>query len=190
MTEESHTAATQRINAQLAGRWPALFNAMKPVPLAVGIYEALLEAMPEVTADQFRRVLSRWCNRPRYLAALAAGADRHGLEGIQGAVTEQQAADAADMLKAAQARFKAKAEAKRQAEKAAQAAALKKAEQAKAKKEEAEAKQKAEQAEAPKARQAEPPPAPPKPAPATAKPAGPVILVKKRRLAQPGTDSS
>ena len=189
MTEESHTAATQRINAQLAGRWPHLFNAMKPVPLAIGIYEALLEAMPEVTADQFRRVLSPWCNRPRYLAALTAGADRHGLEGVQGAVTEQQAADAADMLKAAQARFKAKAEAKRQAEKAAQAAALKKAEQAKAK-EEAEAKKKAEEAEAPKARQAEPPPAPPKPAPATAKPAGPVILVKKRRLAQPGTDSS
>ena len=189
MTEESHTAATQRINAQLAGRWPHLFNAMKPVPLAIGIYEALLEAMPEVTADQFRRVLSPWCNRPRYLAALTAGADRHGLEGVQGAVTEQQAADAADMLKAAQARFKAKAEAKRQAEKAVRAAALKKAEQAKAK-EEAEAKKKAEEAEAPKARQAEPPPAPPKPAPATAKPAGPVILVKKRRLAQPGTDSS
>lgn len=87
---ESHTAATQRINAKLAERWPNLFNAMKPVPLAIGIYEALLEAMPDdVTANQLRRVLSPWCNRPRYLAALTAGADRHGLEGVQGAVTEQ-----------------------------------------------------------------------------------------------------
>lgn len=188
MTEESHTAATQRINVQLAERWPDLFNTMKPVPLAIGIYEALLEAMPDVTADQLRRVLSRWCNRPRYQAALTAGAERHGLEGVQGEVTEKQAADAAEMLKAAQAHFKAKAEAKRQAEKAVQAAARKKAEQAKAK-EEAEAKKKAEAAESQKARQAEPPPAPPKPAPATAKPAGPVIMVKKRRLAQPGSDS-
>lgn len=179
---ESHTAATNRILTRLAERWPDLFNAMKPVPLAVGIYQALLEAMPDVTADQLRRVLPHWCNRPRYLAALNAGAERHGLEGVQGAVTEQQAADAAEMLKAAQARFKAKAEAKRQAEKAIQAATRKKEEQA-------EAKKKAEEAEAKKAQQAEPPPTPPKPAPATTKPAGPVIMVKKRRLAQPGTDS-
>jgi sRNA-binding protein len=188
MTEESHSAATQRINAQLAERWPDLFNVMKPVPLAIGIYDALLEAMPDVTADQLRRVLSRWCNRPRYQAALTAGAERHGLEGVQGEVTEQQAADAAEMLKAAQTHFKAKAEAKRQAEKAVQAAARKKAEQAKAK-EEAEAKKKAEETEAQKARQVEPPPVPPKPAPATAIPAGPVIMVKKRRLAQPSSDS-
>lgn len=188
MTEESHTAATQRINAQLAERWPNLFNSMKPVPLAIGIHEALLEALPDVTTDQLKRVLSPWCNRPRYHAALTAGADRYGLEGVQGEVTEEQAENAAEMLKVIQARFKAKVEAKRLAEKAVHAAARKKAEQAKAK-EEAETKKKTEEAEAQKARQAEPPLAPPKPASATAKPAGPVVVVKKRRLAQPGSDS-
>jgi sRNA-binding protein len=174
---ESHIAATNRIRGQLAERWPALFNAMKPVPLAIGIHDALLGAMPEVSSHQLRRVLAPWCNRPRYLAAMTAGAERHGLEGVQGAVTEAQAADAAEMLKAAQARFREKAEAKRQAEQAMRAAAKKKAEQAKAK--EAKAK---EEAEAKKAKPPEPPAAP-------AKPAGPVIMVKKRRLVQPGGDS-
>lgn len=179
MTENNATA-TNRIRSQLAERWPALFDATKPVPLAVGIDKALLAAMPDVTADQLRRVLPPWCNRPRYLAALAAGADRHGLEGVQGAVTEEQAADAAAMLKAARARLKEKDKARRREERAMRAAAKKKAEQAKAK-EEAEAKRKAEEAEAQKAKRVEPPPAKPKPA-------GPVIIVKKRRAVQPGTD--
>lgn len=124
---ESHTAATRRIQAQLAERWPALFDPMKPVPLAIGIHAALLAALPDATAAQLRRLLAPWCRRPRYLAALAAGADRHSLEGVQGAVTEEQAAEAAQMLKAALARFREKAEAKRQAERAKQAAAKKKA---------------------------------------------------------------
>lgn len=132
---ESHNAATRRISAQLTERWPALFNAMKPVPLAVGIHAALHAAMPDITAGQLRRVLAPWCKRPRYLATLAVGADRHGLEGIQGTVTEAQAADAAEMLKAAQTRFRERAEAKRQAEKAMRASAKEEAEQAKAKEE-------------------------------------------------------
>jgi sRNA-binding protein len=188
MTEPKPETPAAGVQARLAELWPALFNPYKPVPLAIGIYDSLLEALPDAAPDHIRRVLAPWCRRPRYLATLTAGAERHGLEGVQGAVTEQQAAAAAEMLKAALARFKAKAEAKRQAEQAIQAAARKKAEQAKAK-EEAAAKKKAEEAEAKKNRQAEPPPAPPKPAPATTKPAGPVIMVKKRRLAQPGTDS-
>jgi ProP effector len=179
---ENNTAATNRIRSQLAERWPALFDAMKPVPLAIGIDKALLAAMPDVTANQLRRVLPPWCNRPRYLAVLAAGADRHRLEGVQGAVTEEQAADAAVMLKAARARFKEKNKARHREERAMRAAAKKKAEQAKAKEEaDAEAKRKAEEAEAQKAKRAKPPPAKPKPA-------GPVIIVKKRRFAPPGTD--
>jgi len=185
---ESNAAAAIRIRSQLIERWPELFNEHKPVPLAIGISEALLEAMPGVLNPQLRRVLAPWCKRPRYLLTLTAGAKRHGLEGVQGEVTEEQAADAAEQLKVLQAQFKAKAEAKRKAEQAAQAAAKKKAEEAKKKAEEAEAK-KAKQAEPkPKPKPAQPQPAAAKPAPektAPAKPAGPAIIVKKRRFTPP-----
>ena len=180
MTEsntESNLAAARRIHAQLAERWPALFDEKQPVPLAIGICDALLEAMPDAAAAPLRRALGGWCKRPRYLAALDAGADRHGLEGVQGTVTEEQAADAAERLKAIQAAFREKDEAKRQAGIAKLADARKKAEKLEAQK-------------AKPVKQAEPTPAPPKPAPAAAapKPAGPVIIVKKRRAAQPATD--
>jgi sRNA-binding protein len=169
---ESNLAAARRVHAQLAERWPALFDEKKPVPLAIGISDALLEAMPDATAAPLRRALGGWCKCPRYLAALVAGADRHGLEGVQGTVTEEQAADAAERFKAIQAAFRENDEAKRQANIARLANARKKA----------------EKAEAQKAKQAEQPPAPPKPAAAAPKPAGPVIIVKKRRIAQPATD--
>jgi len=175
---ESNVAIIDSIRAQLAGRWPTLFDAQKPVPLAIGINDALLAAMPDIAASHLRRVLAGWCGRPRYLAALTADAERHGLEGVQGKVTEEQAADAAERLKALRAMFLEKEEAKRKAEQARQAAAAKKAEKLAAK----------------KANPEEPPPAPPKkkpaspepPTPAAAsKPAGPVVIVKKRRSAQP-----
>lgn len=179
---ESNVATIDRVRAQLAERWPTLFNAQKPVPLAIGINDALLAALPDVAANHLRRVLAGWCGRPRYLAALTAGADRHGPEGVQGKVTEEQAADAAERLKALRAMFLEKEEAKRKAEQARQAEAEKRAAK------------KAEKLAAKKAKSAEPPPAPPKkkpappeqPAPAAAsKPAGPVVIVKKRRSVQP-----
>jgi sRNA-binding protein len=173
---ESNTVAIERIRAQLAERWPELFNAQKPVPLAIGIHAALHEAMPDFTADHIRRALISWCKRPRYLEALTAGADRLGLDGVQGAVTEEQVADAAQQLKTLKARFQEKHTAKIEAEKARQA---------KPKPVEA---QKPKQSE-PKRFQPKPPSkaAPPaKPEnPAPAKPAGPVITVKKRRLVLP-----
>jgi sRNA-binding protein len=165
---ESNTAAINRIRAQIAERWPGLFNTHKPVPLAIGIHAALHEALPDAAAEHIRRSLIYWCKRPRYLEALTAGADRHGLEGVQGAVTEEQAAEAAEQLKTLKARFQEKQAAKRETQKAPPPAAKAKA-------------------EPPKAKRAEPPPAPPKPVAKAppAKPAGPVIIVKKRRLAQP-----
>jgi len=180
---ESNAAAAIRIKSQLIERWPALFNDNKPVPLAIGISEALLEAMPGTLNGQLRRVLAPWCKRPRYLATLTAGATRHGLDGVQGEVTEAQAADAAEQLKALQIQFKEKAEAKRKAEQAAKAAAQKKAAEAEAK--QAAARKKAEEAEARQAaaqKKAEETPAKP---PAPAKPAGPAIIVKKRRFTPP-----
>lgn len=174
---ESNTAALERIRAQLAERWPALFNLKKPVPLAIGINDALLEAMPEASPDQIRRSLAYWCNRPRYLMALAKGTDRYGLEGVQGTVTEEQAADAAQRLKTLKEHFKEKEEAKRKAEEARKAAAQLKAEKVA---------QKAAEKEAKKAKKAEPKPAAPQSAKEAPKPAAPVIMVKKRRFAPPG----
>lgn len=182
MTEtETIANAAKRIEAQAAERWPTLFNLYKPVPLAIGIYDALLEALPDATADQLRRMLGKWCNRLRYLAVLTADAERHALDGVQGVVTEEQAAIAAKRLETelvvVRARHKAKVAAKRKQEKAMKALAKRKAEQAKAK----------ENAKAEKAKQAAPPePAEAKPAaPAAEKPAGPTIIVKKRRFTVP-----
>ena len=84
---ESKLDTTRRIRAELVERWPALFNEGKPVPLAIGIRKTLLAAMPKVTDELIGRVLRSWCFRPQYLAALTAGADRHGLEGIDGTVS-------------------------------------------------------------------------------------------------------
>jgi len=179
MTANTSTE-TKLILAKLIERWPDLFNVKKPVPLAIGINDALLEAMPDITAVQLRRVLVYWCNRPYYLKAMTAGADRHGLECMQGSVTEEQAGFAAERMEALNALFveKAKAEkakAKREAEKAEEAEKAKKARQAEADRKKAEK-------EAQKTQKAANAPPPPKPTPATQKPTGgPVIVVKKRR---------
>jgi sRNA-binding protein len=176
---ESTIAAINRIRAEMIERWPDVFNVKKPVPLAIGINDSLLEAMPDITAVQLRRVLVNWCNRPYYLKTLTAGADRHGLEGMQGSVTEEQAGFAAERVEALNALLveKAKAEkakAKREAEKAEEAEKAKKARQAEVERKKAEK-------EAQKTKKAATAPPPPKPTPATPKPTGgPVIVVKKR----------
>lgn len=216
MTEtetESHTAATTRILAQLAGRWPALFGVEKPVPLAVGIHAALLEAMPDadVTPEQLWRALAQWCKRSCYLTALVAGAERHGLEGVHGEVTGGQAAEAAETLKARNAQRKEKEKAKKariaeakqkeeaaRAQRVAQAEAKMKKEEARAKAAEAEkARQQAVQARkakpsVPMSARPQPTPAvPARPAVVKSKPAAApvVVMVKKRRFAPTAADS-
>lgn len=174
---ESPTAATKRIEAELIERWPDVFNLKKPVPLEVGINAALMAAMPDcpnLTDGILRRTLARWCNRPYYLKALVAGADRHGLDGIQGSVTEEQAELAAEKMEALKAKINEKAKAKREARKAENARRT----EAKKKKAALEAPKQAEEA-----KKTVPPPVPPQPDPTTPKTAGgPVIVVKKRRM--------
>jgi sRNA-binding protein len=168
MTANTSTA-TKLILAKLIERWPDLFNVKKPVPLAIGINDVLLEAMPDITAIQLRRVLVRWCNRPYYLMSLTAGADRHGLEGVQGSVTEEQAGFATEKMEALKALIGEKAKAKREAQKAEKAR-------------QADAERKKAEKEAQEAKKAATAPPPAKPTPATQKPTGgPVIVVKKRR---------
>lgn len=182
---ESHTAVTKRILAELARRWPTLFDPDKPVPLAIGIFEELLEAMPGTTPEQLRRILGPWCHRPLYLRALVAGAERHGLAGVRGAVAEERAAEAARELTAARIRLYTKIKAKRLAVKAKEAEDKRKAAEARARKEAAEA-EKARAAAAKKAPPARPAWQKPGPASKPATPAaGPTIVVKKRRAGQP-----
>jgi sRNA-binding protein len=133
----------------------------------------LLEAIPDITDQQLRRVLTRWCNRPHYLKTLIAGADRNGLEGILGTVSEDAAKLAVEQIEALNAHFREKAKAKREAEKAEKAR-------------QAEAERKKAAKEAQEAKKATHAPPPPEPTPATLKPTGgPVIVVKKRRAPSP-----
>ena len=107
-----------------------------------------------------------------------AGADRHGLEGIVGTVSEEAANLAAEQLHTLHTHLAEKAKAKREA------VQIEEARQAEAKK------KKAEQAEPSKAKPPAPPSKPkptppvmPKPAPVEPpKPSVPVIVVKMLRL--------
>jgi sRNA-binding protein len=95
---ESTKANILRLQAQLTERWPELFNLQKPLPLAIGIREALVETLPDFTEKTISRFLASWCKRPRYLAALTANSNRFGLTGAQGTVTLEQATLAAERL--------------------------------------------------------------------------------------------
>ena len=78
----------------LAKEYPHLFKT--PKPLELGIHKALLKAKPEsVSSKSLRRVLSRWCRKKPYRAALAKGGERYGLAKTDGIVTPEQQAQAA-----------------------------------------------------------------------------------------------
>ncbi|SAL81751.1 ProP effector [Caballeronia choica] len=69
--------------AILRAAYPALFS--HPVPLALGIAKELTGARRAgtlvVTAVPLRLALSAWCTSDAYIAALAAGGFRIGLDG-------------------------------------------------------------------------------------------------------------
>ena len=78
----------------LVTEYPHLFKI--PKPLALGIHKDILKAKPEsVSNKSLRRVLSRWCRKKPYRAALAKGGKRHGLTKTDGIVTPAQQAQAA-----------------------------------------------------------------------------------------------
>jgi sRNA-binding protein len=165
--------AKKHVTTQLAERWPDLFDLKKPVPLAIGIYASLSEAMPDIPPRDLKDAMGYWCSRAQYLIAMTPGAKRHGLDGPQGEITEEAAKDATQRLEALKARQKEVGLKIRQAEKERQAAIKKTAEKA---------------ATETKAKTPEPtsPPADPKTAHKETKPAAPVVIVKKRRATPPG----
>ncbi|MDO5058474.1 MAG: ProQ/FINO family protein [Neisseria sp.] len=90
-------------------------------PLALGIDQDLVAALPQYDAALIARVLANHCRRPRYLKALARGGKRFDLNNrFKGEVSEEEQKIAAQhpAVKEALERQAAK-----QAEKAAEAAA-------------------------------------------------------------------
>lgn len=111
-------AETEAIFSELQERWPDLFNFSKPVPLAVGIVDKLFVQMPHYKKARLHTVITRWCRGRIYRKALVPGASRHGLNGVEGIVTEEQAAFAIQTIAAAIRAMRAKRKLKRKARKA------------------------------------------------------------------------
>ena len=60
-------------------------------PLAVGIDQDLIKAMPQYDATLILRVLSNHCRRPRYIKALAKGGKRFDLNNrFKGEITAEE----------------------------------------------------------------------------------------------------
>lgn len=67
----------------------AVFKSFKP--LATGIDEELVAALPQYEPEMVMRVLANHCRRPRYLKALAHGGSRFNLRNRpQGTVSEEE----------------------------------------------------------------------------------------------------
>ena len=93
-------------------------------PLALGIHEALIAALPQFDAQLVSRVLANHCRRQRYLKALARGGKRFDLAlKAVGEVTAEEKA-AAERLCQARNDKQAAAKAAPQAEPPAEAAPL------------------------------------------------------------------
>jgi len=74
----------------LQRRYPDLFpRTGKPVPLAIGIRQKFV-LPPGARKADLREFLKGWCSRPEYLARLAEGGHRYGLNGPDGTVTPAQ----------------------------------------------------------------------------------------------------
>ncbi|CUA82153.1 MULTISPECIES: ProQ/FINO family protein [Gulbenkiania] len=68
-------------------------------PLALGIHESLIAALPQFDAALISRVVANHCRKPRYLKALARGGKRFDLAGKPtGQVTAEEKAAAEKMV--------------------------------------------------------------------------------------------
>lgn len=97
--EQAKRPTVAELLAQLAVHYPALFRPDNPLPLAVGIHNAMhLDC--GMSKTQVRRALRAWTSTPKYLAALAsAGGPRYGIDGKPcGEITEQEQASAVERL--------------------------------------------------------------------------------------------
>jgi sRNA-binding protein len=97
--------AAKRFHWQLSRDHPATFCRPDQEPqaaLAVGIGRAIAAAYRDLPSKTRKVLLARYTRRRTYVALLVAGAVRVGLDGNPaGAVTEAEAAHAAEMLRQA-----------------------------------------------------------------------------------------
>ena len=97
----------------LRERYPTLFAAADPKPLAIGIHRVLLERHPELDFSGLKRALTLHTGRFSYQKLLKAGAVRFDLDGQPaGEVTEEQAEIARQRLAELKAALKTKDHAK------------------------------------------------------------------------------
>ena len=85
--------------AAVAERLPSVFNADKPLPLAIRTDKAVREALA-LPWSQGNELLHWWTHRPAYYQALIAGGPRYNLDGTaDGEVTPHQQAHATKALR-------------------------------------------------------------------------------------------
>lgn len=82
---------------RLRERWPELFT--KPVPLAIGTFQAIRAAEPSFPFRELKSALTRWCDHSTYLQAMSApDAERVAIDGQRQAVSDAHRQRAATQL--------------------------------------------------------------------------------------------
>ena len=112
----ARATAIRELTEYLMETYPATFPRppAAPVPLAIGIHVAILDAVRERCSNNTLKVfLNRWTDKPRYLDALVAGEPRRNLDGtVAGDLSEAErevAAKALDALDVQNAKHAARA---------------------------------------------------------------------------------
>jgi ProP effector len=101
-TLDRQTAETLEL---LVARYPVFAEGK---PLAIGTFDQLVQRHPEIEFRILRTTLIRYCRRPRYLKAIAAGRERYDLDGQPvGEITETQREKAKSGLKSCEEREQA-----------------------------------------------------------------------------------
>ena len=82
---------------------PKVFDPDTPIPLAIGANNQLIEL--GIAKQTVGGILSWWCSRPEYRAALARGGNRHNIDGsIHGPISTDDQQHAADQISRARER--------------------------------------------------------------------------------------
>lgn len=83
MTETPKETVNQRVFENwLYQKYPAVFSFKKPIPLAIGIGELLLQQLPDnVTVAEFKAAMSWYCRRTAYHKAILKHTHRINLQG-------------------------------------------------------------------------------------------------------------
>jgi hypothetical protein len=97
---EEWRAAKRAILLYCRVTWGRVFSPWAPLPLAIGVREAIAEA-DRFATDRIGWFLRWWCHRPAYLEAIVRGGQRYHLDGSPAdEISEEQRADAERRIEA------------------------------------------------------------------------------------------